>query len=119
MLASNGSSVFQWSNNGGTFHSGCYLFASGASALNTAAIGSAGHNVTTISATGVVTTDVIEATVNGSLNAITGYVPSTSGTLAIYGYPTADNVNFDVQNNTAGSITPGAVTVNWAVRRCN
>ena len=94
-----------------------YVVASGASALNTSAISSASHNLTTVSATGVLTTDTILATVNGSIIAITGYVPATAGMLSIYAYPTADNVNFDVINNTSGAITPGAVTVNWKVIR--
>ena len=93
------------------------VVASGASALNTVLITSASHNVTTISATGVLTTDTIIANVNGAIIGVTGYVPSTSGTLMVYAYPTADNINFDVVNNTSGSITPGAVTVNWKVIR--
>jgi hypothetical protein len=37
--------------------------------------------------------------------------------LTIFAYPTANNVNFKVCNNTAGSITPGAITLNWRVVR--
>jgi hypothetical protein len=40
-----------------------------------------------------------------------------SGMLAIIKYPTANNVNFKVCNNTSASITPGAVTLNWRVSR--
>ena len=97
----------------------CWLFASGTATLNTAAIASADHNVTSISVSGVVTTDTIEATANGSLIAITGYIPSTNGILGIYSYPTADHANFDAINNTTMSITPGAVNLNYKITRCN
>lgn len=93
------------------------IIASGASALNTAAIASEASNVTTISAPGVLTTDIIIATLNGTPIGVTGYVPSDAGTLYIYAYPTTDNVNFVVCNNTTGSITPGAITINWKVLR--
>lgn len=90
---------------------------SGTVALNTAAISSASHNLTTANHSGILTTDFVSCVPNGSLNAVTGYVPSTSGTLGFYAYPTADNLNIDVINNTTGSITPGAVTLNCAVTR--
>lgn len=90
---------------------------SGSSALNTAAITSTNCNTTTVSATGVATTDVISWTPNGTLVAVTGYVPGTAGGLQIRPYPTANNVNFEVCNPTAASITPGAVTLNWRVDR--
>lgn len=93
------------------------IIASGASALDTAAIASEASDVTTVSAPGVLTTDVIIATLNGTPIGVTGYVPSDAGTLYIYAYPTTDNVNFVVCNNTAGSITPGALTINWKVIR--
>lgn len=90
---------------------------SGAQALNTNAIGSEACDITTAAAVGVLTTDVIVATLNGSPITITGYIPSTAGTLYIYTFPTANNVNFQVCNNTTGPITPGALTVNWMVLR--
>jgi hypothetical protein len=37
--------------------------------------------------------------------------------LTIIAYPTANNVNFKVCNNTSGSVTPGAITLNWRVTR--
>jgi hypothetical protein len=73
--------------------------------------------VVTTSATGTATTDVIQASFNGDPTAVTGYVASTSGMLTIIAYPTANNVNFKVCNNTGGSITPGAITLNWTVLR--
>jgi hypothetical protein len=71
----------------------------------------------TTSATGTASTDAIQWTPNASIKAVTGYAPSTSGGLSIVAYPTANNVNFDVCNWTSGSITPGAVTLNWQVTR--
>lgn len=93
--------------------------ASGTAALGTSAIAS-GANATlvTVAATGVATTDVIDWGFNQSPNGVTGYnVASTTGCLVITAYPTAGNVNFLVSNPTAGSITPGALTLNWSVRR--
>lgn len=92
--------------------------ASGTSALGTGAIGSAAcATVVTTTATNTATTDVVLASFNGDPHAVTGYIPSTSGMLTIISYPTANNVNFLVCNNTSGSITPGAITLNWLVVR--
>lgn len=92
--------------------------ASGALALATSAIGSATcSSAQTATATGATTSDAIQATFSGDPTAVTGYIPSTAGMLTIIGYPTANTVNFKVCNNTVGSITPGAVTVNWRVVR--
>jgi len=89
---------------------------SGSSALGTSAISSgACATVVTASATGVATTDRVSWSPNGSIKAVTGYVPATTGGLSIAAYPTANAVNFDVCNWTSGSVTPGAVTVNWSV----
>jgi hypothetical protein len=95
-----------------------YTVASGTAALGTSAISSGTcATVVTVAATGVATTDVVRAGFNGDPTAITGYTPSTSGTLTIIAYPTAGNVNFKVCNMTSSSITPGAVTLNWRVAR--
>lgn len=91
--------------------------ASGTSALGTSAITSgACATVVTTSATGTATTDVISWGFNADVTGTTGYNPST-GVLTIYAYPSANNVNFKVCNLTAGSITPGAVTLNWRIIR--
>ena len=100
-----------------------HTIASGALALATSAIASAAcqtitaGSVNSVAATGVLITDSITYTPNGSIKAVTGYVPSTSGGLTITGYPTAGYVNFDVCNWSGGSITPGTVTLNWKVTR--
>jgi hypothetical protein len=54
---------------------------------------------------------------NADITGVTGYVPSTAGGLAIYVWPTTNTINVKVCNPTAGSITPGAVTLNWRVVR--
>lgn len=95
-----------------------YTIASGTSALGTSAISSAAcATVVTTTATGTATTDVIGWGFNGDPHAVTGYVPLTAGMLTIIAYPSANNVNFLVCNNTTSSITPGAVTLNWRVAR--
>lgn len=92
--------------------------ASGTAAMGTGAITSATcATVVTVSATNVATTDTVLASFNGDPTAVTGYVPATAGMLTIIGYPTSGNVNFKVCNNTSGSITPGALTLNWRVVR--
>lgn len=92
--------------------------ASGTAALGTSAISSATcASVVTVAATNTATTDVVLASFNGDPTAVTGYVPSITGMLTIFAYPTANNVNFKVCNNTTGSITPGAITLNWRVVR--
>lgn len=97
---------------------GVALIASGTAAMGTGAIASAAcATAVTVAATGVATTDVISASFNGDPTAVTGYVPLTTGMLAIIPYPTANNVNFKVCNSTSASITPGAITLNWRVAR--
>lgn len=92
--------------------------ASGTAALGTSAISSATcATVVTSSATGTATTDNIIADFNADPTGVTGYAPSASGMLTIIKYPTTNNVNFKVCNNTASSITPGAITLNWHVLR--
>jgi hypothetical protein len=92
--------------------------ASGTSAMGTGAITSATcATVVTTTATNTATTDVIGWGFNGDPHAVTGYIPATAGMLTIIAYPTSNNVNFLVCNNTAGSVTPGAITLNWRVTR--
>lgn len=92
--------------------------AHGAKALATGAISSATCTAAqTDTATGTATTDVINVTFNGDPTAVTGYVPLTTGMLTIIVYPTVNTFNAKVCNNTAGSITPGAITLNWTVVR--
>lgn len=97
---------------------GTVTVASGTAALGTSAIASAAcATVVTVTATGVATTDTVTASFNGDPTAVTGYIPSTSGMLTIFAYPTSGNINLKVCNNTSASVTPGALTLNWRVVR--
>lgn len=93
-----------------------YNIASGTASLGTSAI-SAGTcaSAVTVSAPGVVTTDVITVGFNGDPTATTGYLPTAM--LTLVPYPTANNINIKACNLTGSSITPAAVTVNWRVGR--
>jgi len=103
---------------GGTTTTGALYIASGTSAMGTGAISSGTcATVVTTSATGTATTDAIQYTPNADPTGVTGYAASATGSLYIWAYPTTDNVNFKVCNNTAGSITPSALTLNWTVIR--
>jgi hypothetical protein len=66
---------------------------------------------------GIATTDVITWGFNGDPTGANGYIPTTNGMLTIIAYPTTNNANFKVCNNTTASITPGAITLNWRVIR--
>lgn len=114
--------AFQVSGNGMTFPASAatltQTIASGATAMGTGAISSATcATVVTATATNTATTDVVTASFNGDPTAVTGYVPLTTGMLTIIAYPTANNANFKVCNNTGTAITPGAITINWRVVR--
>jgi hypothetical protein len=103
---------------GTTGATGITDLASGTATLTSSAISSAScSSATTVSASGVATTDIIIATVNTDPTATTGYTPLTTGSLYIWVYPTSNNVNFKVCNNTSGTITPSAITLNWRVIR--
>jgi hypothetical protein len=99
---------------GGTTNTIC----SGTVALGTAAIASSAAATTvTTTCSGLETTDVIVLSFNGSPLAVTGYIPSASGMLTILSWPTSGTINVAVVNNTAASITPGAITLNYRVTR--
>lgn len=83
----------------------------GTSAISTATCASA----VTATATGTTTTDVIDVGFNGDPTATTGY--TAGAMLSIIPYPTANTVNVKVCNNTASTITPSALTLNWRVTR--
>ena len=92
--------------------------ASGSQAMGTSAILSGDcATVVSVSATGTLTTDVPTASFNEDVTGVTGYLPSTSGTLRIDVYPTADHINFKICNETANSVTPGALTLNYIENR--
>ena len=92
---------------------GVNFFWSGTAVLGTAAISSGTcATAVTVSAPGVLTTDAIKTSFNSDPTGVTGYIPSSSGTLTIVTYPSARKLNVKVCNNTAASITPAAVTLN-------
>jgi hypothetical protein len=107
---------------GGAFTtSGCtatQTICSGTLSLGTAAIAS-GAAATTVTATctGLASTDNIMLDFNSSPLGVVGYQPSTSGTLTIIKWPTANTINVSVVNNTSSSVTPGAITLNYRVTR--
>jgi len=92
------------------------LVATGTTTLGTALV-SSGACVAAVTATAPGTTsgDNIMADFNADPTGTTGYLPGSM--LTIVKYPTTDTVNFKVCNNTAGNITPSAVTLNWKVLR--
>ena len=106
------------SSNGGSEYPVAIIIASGATAMGTSGINSgACATVVSVSATGVATTDTITYTPAADPTGVTGYAVSATGSLYIWAYPTADHVNFKVCNNTSGTLTPSALTINWQVRR--
>jgi hypothetical protein len=109
---------FYSSNNGGA----CVRLGTAVDVINGTAsmpvtgISAGTCSTVTVSAPGVLSTDSINWTPNASIKAVNGYSPPAA--LAIQSYPTANFVNFDVCNNApTGSVTPGAVTLNWRVAR--
>ena len=100
------------SYNGGSFFNIAQTISSGTAAMTTAPIrvGTCGTTVT-VAANGVATTDVINIAHNAAATNANG------GILILNAWPTANNVNFNYCNSSAGTITPTATTVNWQVSR--
>lgn len=96
----------------------CFSFlqviASGTAALSTSSVSSGGCNTTTVTATGITTSSKIVATPTVDPTGVTGYGPSASGSLYVQAWPSANNINFKVCNNTSSPITPGALTLDYA-----
>jgi hypothetical protein len=91
------------------------LISSGTATLGTAAIASGASSLVTVSAPGVLSSDNLLADFGSDPSSTTGYIPGAM--LSIIKYITTDNVNFLVCNNTALSITPAQITLNWKVLR--
>lgn len=90
----------------------------GATAISTSALGANTCTTQIISALGVLSTDAISVAFNADTSAVTGYTPASSGQgINLRWYASANDVNFTQCNPTSGSITPGAVTLNWRVTR--
>lgn len=102
----------------GTTGSFPQLIGKGTAVLGTASISSGTcATAVTVASGSVATTDFIDVGFNSDPTGVTGYAPTTTGMLTIMPYPTVGNVNFKVCNTTASPITPGALTLNWSVRR--
>ena len=107
-----------WSVTSGTTSQALTLVASGTLALATTAIASGTCTAAqTAAAPGTLTTDIVMAGFQGDPTGITGYLPATTGMLAILPYATLNTAAFKVCNNTSSSISPGAITLNWRVVR--
>jgi len=99
------------------------LIAAGTAALGTGAIGTAScatavtGTATSGNAANILATDTLQASFNSDPTGVVGYQPLATGMLVIIHYPSAGAANFKVCNNTAATITPGAITLNWRVMR--
>lgn len=103
--------AWQLNNNNGGYFNVAATVKSGTATMTTAAIGSGACGATvTVAATGAATTDAIA----WSYNAAPAANPAQ---LVVSSWPTANNVNFQYCNPSAGSITPAAATLNWRVGR--
>jgi hypothetical protein len=116
------SAAFAATNSSGQLVAAAYtpakVVATGTATLGTSAISSgACASLVIVAGTGIATTDVIGWGFNGDPTSTLGYEPATTGMLTIISYPTSGNANFKVCNDTAASITPGAITLNWYVHR--
>jgi hypothetical protein len=90
--------------------------AAGTATINPGAIGATScSSAITVAATGVATTDVVDAGFSADPTGTTGYTAGAQ--LSIVAWPTAGNVNFKACNNTGLAITPTSITINWKVRR--
>jgi hypothetical protein len=97
---------------------GVQVISGGTVALGTAAIPSGGcAPAVTSTASGVAANDTIIYNTNTDPTVVQGYRPSSSGSLYIWAFPTANNVSFAVCNPSSAPITPGALSVNWKVMR--
>lgn len=94
------------------------IIASGAKALDFASTATgACATVITDTATGAASTDAVLFSANGSVKAVTGYVPASTGGFSVAAYPTTNTVNFEACNWTSGTVDPGSITVNWIILR--
>jgi hypothetical protein len=68
---------------------------------------------TPVTGTGIATSDTIAISFSADPTSTTGYIAPSM--LSFIPFPTANTVNVKVCNNTSAAITPGAITLNWAV----
>ena len=90
------------------------LLASNGVALTTSAVAAnTCVTATPITVTGTATTSGITTTFNSNPTGVTGW--GSVGGLVIRTWPTLNTINYAVCNQTASSITPGAISVNFRV----
>lgn len=116
-LLNSSGSVLSGFDNVGLYHgpagAAAQIICSGQIALSTGAIGSGARGTNTLTCTGLSgTSDTISCTFSGDTNAVTGYAPSASGGITLKTWASTNTINVDQVNNTSGSITPGAATIN-------
>ena len=111
--------TLQCSYNGATFFSQTQTIGSGTIALGTNTILSSSCALVSSPnpVPGVLSTDAITWSFSTDPNSVPGYGAGSTGSLSIWAFPTANNVNFRVCNLTSAAIIPGAVTLNWIVTR--
>jgi hypothetical protein len=62
-------------------------------------------------------TDTISCSSPTEIFSITGFTPTTNGVLSISTWMTTNTIHAEYENNTTGTITPGALTLNCAALR--
>lgn len=89
--------------------------ASGQTAMPTAAVAgnACSAAATTAAATGALNTDALMVTFASDPTGVVGYGGGLNGGITINAWPTANQINFKLCNQTANSITPGAININW------
>lgn len=104
---------------GGTFYGSTQTIASGQTAIPVTALGgnSCDAAATTATATGALTTDSPTTAYASDPTGVTGYGGGTSGGITIRAWVTSGTYNFKRCNESSGSITPGALNVNWRITR--
>jgi hypothetical protein len=99
-------------NDGVTYQRFTRVAALAQTALSTALIAAGGNFITTVAAASVLATDTILWSYSGAPAA-----QYLNGSINVFVYVTAGNINIVQVNPTAGNVTPGATTVNWQVIR--
>ena len=95
------------------------VIASGQTAMPTSSLAgnACSASATTATATGAATTDAAQVTYASDPTGVTGYGGGTSGGISIRAWFTSNTINFKLCNETSGSITPGALNINWRLVR--
>jgi len=96
------------------------IIASGAQALGTPTItqGTCSASPITATATGALASDRIIASPAIDPSGVSGYAPSTTGSLYVIAYITTDTANFKIcYNGSLASLAAAALSMNWSVER--